>query len=130
MPIGSASSNVNLTANVPGINSSAAAGLQVAAGNNAARASQYSGISNGSVAWAPWVLIVLVGLWVFWAVAIQHERIKESFQPANIAANIHNFISVGIMASIFIVTAKIATMKATAIHLPGAGAVAHFFAAV
>ena len=130
MPLGSAASNVNLAANVPGINSSASAGLNLSAGNNAARSAQYSGINSGSIAWAPWVLLVIVGLWVFWAVAIQHERIRESFQPANVAANLHNLVSVGIMASIFIVTAKIATMKATALHLPFAGAVAHFFAAV
>lgn len=128
MPIGSGA-KVNFSANAPGINSSGNAGLNLAAGSGAARSSQYSGIQNGSISWAPWVLLVMVGLWLVWAVIIQHERIRESFQPANIAANIHNFISVGIMASIFLVSAKIATTKAAALGLPGAGAVAHFFMA-
>ena len=115
--------------NIPGGQGSVAANL--AAGTSAIRSSQYQQQANsqGSLGKAPYVFIGLVALYLVWAIIVNHQRIQESLRPANIAVNVHNFVNVGLMALLFIVSGKILFTKATAWGIPGAGWLGQIFAA-
>ena len=126
MPIGS---NINATAQAPGVNGVASAALNLTAGNTSNRASQYANMNSGSVNWAPWVLVGLAAIYLFYSVILQHQRLQEGLRPANVAANFHNFIVVGVQAAIFLVLAKIALTKAVAWGLGFLSPVAQFFQA-
>ena len=126
MPIGS---NINATAQAPGVNGVASAALNLTAGNTSNRASQYANMNSGGVNWAPWVLFGLAAIYLFYSVILQHQRLQEGLRPANVAANFHNFIVVGVQAAIFLVLAKIALTKAVAWGLGFLSPVAQFFQA-
>lgn len=127
MPIGS---NINASAQAPGVNGVASAALNLSAGNNANRAAQYAGLNSGGVNWAPWVLVGLAAIYLFYSVVLQHERLQEGLRPANVAANFHNFVVVGTQAVIFIVLGKIALTKIVAWGASFMSPVAQFFQAV
>lgn len=78
---------------------------------------------------AVWVLIALAVVWFAWGMVIHHTQMRERLAPANLAHNIHNLLSVTIMAAIGLVTMKILWTKATAWGIPGASYVANFFQA-
>lgn len=99
-------------------------------GNQAAMQSQTATGAADSTTALPWVVLALVVAYVVYAVAIQHEKISAAIRPANMAANGHNFIVVGLAASIFIVAMKVLWAKLTAFGFPGAAQIGRFFMAV
>jgi len=92
------------------------------------RAQSFTGM-QGSLPQTPWWLLGIVGLYLAWALVIQHERIKESLQPANIAANLHNWIIITIAAVGGIVLGKVFFTKLAALGIPGAAQMAQVFGA-
>lgn len=124
------STSANATASLPGFSTGANAAAQISAGTSNARAAQsYAANQTQSSQGLPYVLLGLAAVYVIWAVVIQHERLRESLQPSNVAANFHNFVSIGLMASIFLVSAKLTFTKLTAWGVPGAALLGKFFAA-
>src|SRR5512146_2077173 len=87
-------------------------------GNQAAMQDQASMGAQDSTSSLPWVVIALVIAYAVYAVVLQHQRVRGAINPANVAANVHNFIVVGLGASIFIVAMKILWTKATAWNVP------------
>lgn len=122
-------SNLGAQVGIPGGQGSVAA--QVAAGNGVNRAAQTYGneADQGSAGKAPYVLLALVGIYVLWAWIAQNERIRESLNPSNIAANLHNIISITLIAVIGLVSLKVLTTKLAAMGVPGASYVAQIVAA-
>ena len=114
---------------IPGGQGSVAANL--AAGNAVNNNSQILGqaVDQGSVGKIPYVLLGIVVIYFLWAYISQHERIRESLQVSNIAANIHNIVTVTIMAVIGLVTAKLLFTKLAAWDVPGAAWVGQIVAA-
>jgi uncharacterized membrane protein YuzA (DUF378 family) len=98
-------------------------------GNQAAMQDQAAQGAQDSSTKLPWVLIGLVALYAVYAVLLQHEKIKGAIQPGNVAANVHNFIVVGLSATIFILAMKTLWTKMTAWGFPGAATVAKLFMA-
>lgn len=128
MPIGS-----GVASNSSGL--AASGSINALAGGTATNLSSQvsasaAGSTDTSIGRAPYMLVGLLVLYGIWAFLIQHNKVKETLQPANVAANLHNFIVVGIQAVIFIVLAKIAFTKATAMGIPGAATLAQVFSAV
>lgn len=117
----------------PGLNANGtvAATIGIANGTSSAQRSQYNQQqqAQGSGGMVGYTVIGIVILYALWALLIQHERVKETLQPANVAANLHNFIVVGVQALIFIVVGKVALTKLTALGIPGAAQVAQVFQA-
>jgi hypothetical protein len=124
-----ATSTLGASVNIPGGQGSVAANL--AAGNGVARSSQVyeEAGKEGSIGKTPYVLLGLAVLYLAWAWIAQSERIRESLSPANIAANVHNILTVTIMAIIGIVGLKVATTKLAALDIPGAAWLAQIVAA-
>ena len=67
-------------------------------GNTAPKASQsstaatgQSSMGNASVL-APVALVTIAIVYLIWAAVQQHERVRESLAPANIAVNFHNLL--------------------------------------
>lgn len=107
---------------------SATSGIgSLANGNSAARTAQSA--APDSLALTPWVLVTLVVIYLVWAAVEQHQRIKESIAPSNIALNVRNILAISFTAIIGIVWLKILLTKLTAIGVPGAAAVARIVAA-
>jgi len=124
-----ATTSLGAAVNIPGGQGSVAANL--AAGNGVARSSQLyeQAGEQGSIGKAPYVLLGLAVLYFGWAWISQNERIRESLQVSNIAANIHNILTVTVMAIIGIVGLKVATTKLAAMNVPGAAWLAQIVAA-
>jgi hypothetical protein len=59
----------------------------------------------------PIAAIVLVALYMLWALVHQHERVESQLEPKNIAANLHNLALIALSAIVAIVLAKVATAK-------------------
>ncbi len=113
-----------------GANSEASANLGSLVGGSAQMQAQYTQSSTpSSLAAAPIALIAVVILYLVWAIAIQHESLKNQLSPANVAVNVHNLIVVGLTAMVFILLGKIATAKATILGIPGASQLAQLFQA-
>lgn len=68
--------------------------------------------------------LVILGLWMVWAVVQQRQRIKDQIQPSNIALNFHNLITFLLSALIIFGLWKIFLAKCIAWKIPGAKAVA------
>ena len=117
-------------AQAPGVNGTTAAAINMQAGGMAVqgRAQTYSSL-QGSLPQTPWWLLGIVGLYLIWALVIQHERIKESLQPANIAANLHNWVVITVAAVGGIVLGKVLFTKLAALGIPGAAQLAQVFGA-
>lgn len=124
MPIRAPNQGMNAQGTVPGSYS------QLIGGNQAAMHDQTAAGAQDSTTVLPWVVLALVVAYVVYAVAIQHERISAAIRPANMAANAHNFVVVGLAASIFIVAMKVLWAKLTAFGFPLAAQIARFFMAV
>lgn len=102
----------------------------LAGGNTAARNAQLSDSgSTPGLALTPWLLIVLAAMYLIWAGIEQHERIRESLEPSNIAFNLRNLALIGITAILGIVILKIAFTKLVAWGVPGAATVNQIVAA-
>jgi hypothetical protein len=99
-------------------------------GGSAQVQAQYSDTGTpDSLSKAPYLLVGVIALYLVWAIAIQHERIREQLSPANVAVNLHNLIVVGLTAMVFLLVGKIVTAKATILGIPGAAWVAQLFQA-
>lgn len=59
----------------------------------------------------PVVALVLLGLYLAWALLHQHEKINAQIEPKNIAANLHNLALIALSAIVALVLAKLATVK-------------------
>lgn len=107
---------------------SATSGIgSLANGNTASRTAQNG--APDSLALTPWVLVTLVVIYLVWAAVEQHQRIKESIAPSNIALNVRNILAIAFTAIIGIVWLKILLTKLTALGVPGAASVARIVAA-
>jgi len=121
MPIGSPNFQAN---------AGAAANVGSLVGGAAQLNAQYSQSSTpDSLSKAPYLLVGVIVLYLFWAVVIQQEKIREQLSPANVAVNLHNLIVVGLTAMVFLLLGKIATAKATILGIPGASWLAQLFQA-
>lgn len=107
----------------------AAIALQ-ASGMGVTGRTQSSGMLDTSTLSAPWILLGAIIVYLIWAIAHGQGRIRETLTPSNVAANLHNWAVVGLIAATFIVVMKLTWTKLTGFGVPGAGAVAKFFAAV
>ena len=70
--------------------------------------------SVGSVVW--W--LVLLGLYVVWAVVHEHEGVQKSLQPSNIRVNLHNLLVIALGVVIALPLAKFFLAKVT-VWIPG-----------
>jgi hypothetical protein len=70
--------------------------------------------SPGSIVW--WVTLLLV--YIGWDFFQNNERIRNSLEPANIRANIHNLIVIGLGAVIFINGGNVLFTKLAAMRIP------------
>lgn len=122
--------NNQASASMPGLTGTvgAAIGAQTA-GSPSAMQQQFAAQTSGSVSGAVYVLLFLAALWVGWGVLVHHTNLGEKLNPANIAPNWHNWLHIGIVASVFLVAMKILWTKATSWGVPGASYIAQFFAA-
>lgn len=66
-----------------------------------------------------WVLVVLVGLYLLWAIVHQHEKVQEQIKPSNVAVNLHNLFAIALPVIVFILLLKVFTAKYQAWGLPG-----------
>ncbi len=110
-----------------GVNSAQSGIGSLSGGNVASRAAQNA--APDSLALTPWFLVTLIIVYLVWAAVEQHERIKESVSPSNIALNVRNILAISFTAIIGIVWLKILFTKLTAWGVPGAAAITRIVAA-
>ena len=108
--------------------SSAQSGIGSLSGGNVASRTAQSAAPD-SLALTPWFLVTLIVIYLVWAAVEQHQRIKESIAPSNIALNVRNILAISFTAIVGIVWLKILFTKLTAWGVPGAAAVARIVAA-
>jgi len=70
--------------------------------------------SPGSIWW--WVVLLLV--YIAWDFFQNNEKVRNSLEPANIRANVHNLVVVGLGAVIFINGANVLFTKLSAMRIP------------
>lgn len=95
-------------------------------GNAAPKASQASTASTGQSSMgnasvlAPVALVTVAIVYLIWAAVQQHERVRESLAPANIAVNFHNLFVMFLTVWLSFKLVQIALAKAALWHIPGA----------
>lgn len=67
----------------------------------------------------PVLLVALVGLYLFWAIVEQQQKVKDQVKPQNIGLNVHNLFAVALPVAIMFLLVKIAAVKYKALGLPG-----------
>lgn len=78
-----------------------------------------SSMGNASVL-APVALVTVAIVYLIWAAVQQHERVRESLAPANIAVNFHNLFVMFLTVWLSFKLVQIALAKAALWHIPGA----------
>lgn len=68
---------------------------------------------------APWMLLFLIALYLFWAIVEQQQRVKDQVKPQNIGLNVRNLFAVALPVAIFFLLVKIAAVKWKGLGLPG-----------
>lgn len=71
--------------------------------------------AKGSIIW--W--LVLAGLYLAWDVIQNKSKLGDSLDPANIRANFHNIVVIGIAAVVFINGMNVLCTKLAAMKIPG-----------
>lgn len=109
----------------------AAANVGTLVGGSAQAKAQYGNneSNSGSIAMAPIALLGVVVLYLFWAIVLQHEKVKSQLSPSNVAINIHNILVVGLTAMLFLLLGKVVTAKAVIAGIPGVSWLAQLFQA-
>ncbi len=74
-----------------------------------------TGSAKGSIIW--WV--ILAGLYLVWDIIQNKSKLGDSIDPANIRANLHNIIVIGIGAVVFINGFNVLCTKLAAMKIPG-----------
>lgn len=102
----------------------------VSTGTSASRNASVNQASNSpSLAVTPWLLVAFFALYIIWAAIEQHERIRESVEPSNIAFNLRNLAIIGLTATLGIVILKVVFTKLVAWGVPGSAAINQIVAA-
>lgn len=76
--------------------------------------SRSSGDNSG-----PILLIAMIGLYLFWAIIEQQQKVKDQVKPQNIGLNLRNLFAVALPVAILFLLVKIASVKWKALGLPG-----------
>lgn len=71
--------------------------------------------AKGSIIW--W--LVLAGLYLAWDIIQNKSKLGDSLDPANIRANVHNIVVIGIAAVVFINGMNVLCTKLAAMKIPG-----------
>jgi len=71
--------------------------------------------AKGSIIW--W--LVLAGLYLAWDMIQNKSKLGDSLDPANIRANFHNIVVIGIAAVVFINGMNVLCTKLAAMKIPG-----------
>lgn len=71
--------------------------------------------AKGSIIW--W--LVLAGLYLAWDIIQNKSKLGDSLDPANIRANFHNIVVIGIAAVVFINGMNVLCTKLAAMKIPG-----------
>jgi uncharacterized membrane protein YccF (DUF307 family) len=71
--------------------------------------------SKGSIIW--W--LVLAGLYLAWDMIQNKSKLGDSLDPANIRANFHNIVVIGIAAVVFLNGMNVLCTKLAAMKIPG-----------
>lgn len=81
------------------------------------RAGIFGSPTGGSLLYT---FLALVVLYIAWAVAAQHERIKKTIEPSNIALNLHNLLTLALSCIVIFGLLKLALIKLVSAKVPGA----------
>ncbi len=71
-----------------------------------------------------WFWAGLLGLYLFWDYIQTRRSIQESLEPANIRANLHNLVVIGIGAVVIINGMNVFLTKLASMKIPGVSKVA------
>lgn len=71
--------------------------------------------AKGSIIW--W--LILAGLYLAWDMIQNKSKLGDSLDPANIRANFHNIVVIGIAAVVFINGMNVLCTKLAAMKIPG-----------
>lgn len=58
------------------------------------QASAVAANQQDSLAWTPWILVTLLGLYVVWALVERHQKVRGLIQPKNLALNLRNLVAI------------------------------------
>jgi hypothetical protein len=72
------------------------------------------GSADTSTATFPFLLIVLVALYFFWAIIEQHEKLKSAIQPKHIGINLRNLLVIMVTVVLGLNVFKIGAVKLSA----------------
>lgn len=76
--------------------------------------------AKGSIIW--W--LVLAGLYLVWDIVQNKSKLGDTIDPANIRANLHNIVVIGIGAVVFINGINVLCTKLAAVRIPGVSRIA------
>ena len=79
-------------------------------------------LTGGASAWA---LVVLLALYVVWAMVQQHQKLRDQVKPSNLALNFHNLIATALTVVVSLGLVKLLLAVANKYNIPGAQAVAN-----
>lgn len=62
--------------------------------NGRLSASAIAGSQESAKDYTPWVLVVLIGLWLIWSLVERHQRVRAVVQPKNIVLNLRTLAAI------------------------------------